>query len=319
MIVIKMREVLRETNYTRISNSYCKSIYKERWMYIMLIPGIIYFLLFKYGPMFGLVMAFENYQPYLGFINSEWVGFEHFIRFFNEPAFWLLFKNTLILAILNVVFFFPTPILLSLLLNEIHITWFKRLSQTLIYIPHFLSWVVIAAITYTFMTVDGGIVNNYLTSNGLESISVLTNPTAFRPMILIQVIWKEAGWGTIIFLAAITGIDPELYSAADVDGAGRLRKLWHITLPGIRSTIIIMLILRMGAFLNTGFEQLLLMVNALNREVGEVFDTYVYTVGVQQGQFSYTAAVGFFKSFVSLLLIISTNNLAKMFGEEGIY
>jgi putative aldouronate transport system permease protein len=292
---------------------------KEKWLYIMMIPGILYYLIFRYGPMFGLVMAFQNYNVFQGFWGSPWVGFEHFIRFFTEPTFGMLFANTLILGLMNIGIYFPIPIVLALILNEIKIIWYRRLAQTLIYIPHFISWVVICSISYTFFTVDGGLVNGIIQGLGGEPIRFLTDKNLFRPLIMGQVIWKEAGWGTIIFLAALTSIDPELYDAAEVDGASRWQKLWYITLPGIRSTIVIMLILRLGSFLNTGFEQLLLMINALNRTVGEVFDTYVYTNGILGGQFSYTAAVGFFKSIVSLILVVGANHLVKKLGEEGIY
>lgn len=292
---------------------------REKWLYFMLIPGLAYYAIFRYGPMFGLVMAFQNFMPFLGFIKSNWVGVTHFQRFFSEPLFAQLFRNTLIFGVMNIVFYFPIPIILALLLNELRSIRFKRLTQTLIYIPHFLSWVVIYAITYTLLTQDGGVVNGVIEKLGFQKVKFLTTPGMFRPIILIQVVWKEAGWGTIIFLAALTSIDPELYNAAHIDGANRFQRLIYITLPSIRSTIVTMLILRLGSFLDTGFEQLLLMINPLTREVGEVFDTYVYTTGIVGGQFSYTAAVGFFKSFVALTLIVTANTLAKRMGEEGIY
>ena len=294
-------------------------IKRELWLYLMLIPGVLYYFVFRYGPMFGLVMAFKNYQPFLGLLKSPWVGFAHFDRFFHEPTFGMLFRNTLIFGVLNIVFYFPIPIILALLLNEMRSTSFRRIAQTLIYMPHFLSWVVIYAITYTLFTVDNGVINGLLEGLGLSKVRFLTSEALFRPMVLGQVIWKEAGWGTIIFLAALTAVDPELYNAAMIDGAGRWKRLWHITLPSIRSTIVTMLILRLGTFLDTGFEQLLLMNNALTRSVGEVFDTYVYTNGIVNGQFSYTAAVGFFKSLVALALIAAANSFAKRMGEEGIY
>lgn len=292
---------------------------KYKWLYIMMIPGILYYLVFKYGPMLGLVMAFQDFNAFLGFFHSPWVGLKHFQRFFSEPTFWTLFKNTLILGFLNIVVYFPIPVILALLLNEIRRASYKRVTQTLIYIPHFISWVVICSITYTLFTVDGGVINGIIGLLGGEKVNFLTSQSHFRSMIMGQIIWKESGWGTIIFLAALTSIDPELYNAADVDGASRFRKLWHITLPGIRSTIVTMLILRLGNFLNTGFEQLLLMINSLNRSVGEVFDTYVYTTGILGGQFSYTAAVGLFKSLVALVLVMSANTVAKRLGEEGIF
>lgn len=285
----------------------------------MLLPGMLYFLVYKYLPMLGLVISFQNYQPFLGVSGSDWVGFDHFERFFNEPTFWLLFRNTLILACYNILFFFPLPIIVALMLNEITRDRVKRTIQTLIYIPHFVSWVVVVGIVYLFFTTEGGLVNELLAYLGFEKIPFLLSETWFRTMIIGEVIWKETGWGTIIFLAALAGVDPSLYEASRIDGAGRWRQLWHITLPAIRSTIVILLILRLGSFLDTGFEQLFLMLNAMNRDVGEVFDTYVYTAGIQQGQYSYSTAIGLFKSVVGLILVVGANYVAKKLDEEGVY
>jgi putative aldouronate transport system permease protein len=294
-------------------------IVKSRYLYIMVTPGLLYFALFKYLPMWGVLIAFKDYLPFRGFWNSPWVGFKHFNRFFNDPVFWLLFKNTFILAIYNIAFFFPIPILIALMLNELRLEWFKRTIQTAIYIPHFVSWVVVVGMVYTFFSSEGGIFTTMLVNAGFEKINFLMSNDWFRPMIILEVIWKESGWGTIIFLAALSGVDPTLYEAAKMDGASRLRQLWHITLPAIRSTIVILFILRLGNFLDTGFEQIFLMLNSTNREVGEVFDTYVYTNGVQQGQFSFSTAVGLFKSIVGLCLVLAANKMAKKLGEQGVY
>lgn len=296
-----------------------KKLIKDRWLYIMLLPGVVFFLVFKYGPMLGLVMAFQNYQPFLGFAKSPWVGFKHFQRFFSEPAFFQLLRNTIMLALYNILFYFPLPIIISLLLNEIKRNWFKRSVQTLIYVPHFLSWVVIYSLTYTMFNGDSGVINNIIGSFGGDKINFLASEVWFRPMITGQIIWKDTGWGTIIFLAALTGVNPELYEAAEIDGANRWHQLLNITIPSIKSTIITLLILRMGHVLNSGFEQIFLMINPLNKNVGDVFDTYVYTMGISNGQLSYTAAVGMFKSVASLFLIVLANNVAKKMGEEGIY
>ncbi|MEK8126590.1 sugar ABC transporter permease [Paenibacillus filicis] len=292
---------------------------KNRWLYAMAIPGLLYFLVFKYLPMWGLLIAFQDYQPTLGMLHSKWVGLKHFERFFFDAAFLRLFTNTIILALYNLVFFFPLPIVMALLLNEIRKEAFKRTIQTIVYVPHFVSWVVVVGITYIFFTTEGGIVNDLLAAVGLPKIDFLLSTDWFRTMIVSQVVWKETGWGTIIFLAALAGVDQQLYEAATIDGAGRMRQLWHITLPAIRSVIVILLILRLGSFLDTGFEQIFLMLNSMNREVGDVFDTYVYDVGIQQGQFSYSTAVGLFKSLIGLVLVVSANRLAKKFGESGLY
>lgn len=294
-------------------------IMKNRYIYLMILPGLVYFILFKYVPMWGLVIAFQDYQPFLGVSGSQWVGFKHFERLFTEPTFWMLFRNTIMLFLLNVVIYFPVPILLALMLNEIRVAVFKRFVQTLIYIPHFMSWVIVVSLTYVLLTTQGGIINELIAGLGGSKINFLLDPDWFRPLYILQVIWREAGWGTIIYLAAISAIDPQLYEAARMDGANRIRQLWHITLPSIRSVIIVLLLLKIGDILELGFDHVFLMLNAMNREVAEIFDTYVYTAGLRQGQFSYSTAVGFFKAAVGLVLVMFANWLAKKYGEEGIY
>lgn len=292
-------------------------VWKKRWIYFLLLPGILYYAIFKYGPMWGLLIAFKDYSPFAGFGGSPWVGFSHFQRFFTSD-FQLLMRNTLWLGILSILFYFPIPIILALLLNEIRRERFKKTVQTLIYIPHFFSWVIIVGITYIFFNADDGVISVIAKSLGGTPTSILTNPDLFRPMIILQQIWKEAGWGTIIFLAALAGVDVCQYEAARMDGANRLQQAWYITLPAIKSIVVTLLILRLGSFLDTGFEQILLMTNGLNRGVAEVFDTFVYQNGVILGDFSYTTAAGLFKSLVGLILILVSNSLAKRFGEEGI-
>jgi putative aldouronate transport system permease protein len=296
-----------------------RRLQRDKWLYLLLLPGVLYFLVFKYVPMWGVILAFKNYQPFLGFMKSEWVGVEHFRNFFQNPDFVKLLRNTLLLSLYNLIFFFPAPIILALLLNEIRIALYKKAIQTLIYIPHFISMVIVASISYVFLTTEGGVVNGLLQQYTGHKINFLADPQWFRPMIIIQSIWKECGFGTIIFLAALAGVDAEQYEAAIVDGANRWRQLWHITLPSIKSTIIILLILRMGDVLENGFEQIYLMTNALNREVADVFDTYVYLMGITQGAFSYSTAVGLFKSLVGVVLVFTSNYLARRFGQSGIY
>lgn len=291
----------------------------QKFLYLMILPGLIYFIVFKYVPMWGLIIAFQDYQPFLGIFGSEWVGFKHFIRLFTEPTFFILLKNTLILFAMNVVIFFPIPILLALLLNEVRLALFKKFVQTMIYIPHFMSWVIVVSLSFVLLTVDGGLMNELIAFFGGEKINFLLSQEWFRPMYILQVIWREAGWSTIIYLAAITAVDPQLYEAAKMDGAGRLRQMWHITLPAIKSVIVVLLILKIGDTLELGFEHVYLLLNATNREVAEIFDTYVYTAGLKQGQFSYSTAVGLFKAAVGLILVMLANRLAKKFGEEGIY
>ncbi|CAM5731523.1 putative protein LplB [Streptomyces afghaniensis 772] [Streptomyces afghaniensis] len=294
-------------------------ILRDKWLYILLLPGLAYFIVFKYLPMWGIVIAFQDYSPFTGILGSKWVGFDNFIDFFKNPDFFRLLNNTAIFAVLNLVFFFPAPIILALLLNELRVNSYKRVVQTFIYVPHFMSWVIIASITYIFFTTSGGVVNDIVSQIYGKNIDFLSSPDWFRPLIMMQIIWKETGWGTVIFLAALTAVDKEQYEAAIVDGAGRLRRLWHITLPAIRSTIIVMLILQLGRFLDTGFQQIYLMSNSLNRGVADVFDTYVYFVGITQGAYSYSTAVGLFKSVIGIILVLGSNKLAKKMGEEGIF
>lgn len=296
-----------------------KKIKKQRALFILMIPGLLYFILFKYVPMWGLIISFKNYQPILGFFGSEWVGFENYIDFFNSPDFFMILKNTLILSLMNIVFYFPMPIILALLLNEIGNDTYKRWIQTIVYIPHFISMVIVASLTYVLFTTDGGAVNILLENLFGVKINFLGSPDWFRPLIIGQTIWKETGYGTIIFLAALAGVDPTLYEAGSIDGANRFQLLRHITLPSIKNVIIILLILRMGRVLDNGFEQVFLMTNALNRSVGEVFNTFVYTVGITQGAFSYSTAVGLFKSIIGIFLVLGTNKIAKHYGHSGLY
>jgi putative aldouronate transport system permease protein len=301
------------------TSSLFSNIVRDRNLYLMLIPGLLYFAIFKYLPMFGVTVAFQNYMPFLGFLKSDWVGLANFQRFFGDPAFFNLLKNTIILAVYNIIFYFPLPIIIALLLNELVNERLKRIVQSIIYVPHFISWVVIAGICYSVLSVDNGVVNALIKACGGDPVNFLASSKWFRPLIILQVIWKETGWGTIIFLAALAGVNVELYEAAVMDGANRWQQFLTVTFPAIKSTVVIMLILRMGTFMDSGFEQIFLMLNSMNRSVGEVFDTYVYTSGMLNGQFSYSTAVGLFKSLVSLMMVLTTNYIAKKAGEEGIY
>lgn len=300
-------------------NRVLRRLVRDRWIYALLLPGLAYFLVFKYVPMWGVIIAFKNFTPYLGIMGSPWVGLDHFQRLFGDPDFLMLLRNTMLIGLYKLIFFFPAPIIVSLLLNELRKQLFKRFVQTLIYIPHFMSWVVVVAITYMLFTTEGGTLSGLIESVTGERVNILLSADWFRTMFTGQILWKETGWGTIIFLAALSGVDPEQYEAAIMDGANRWRQTWHITLPAIRSTIVIMLILRLGDFLETGFEHVFLLLNPMNRQVGEVFDTYVYQMGLAQGQYSYSTAVGLFKSAVGLVLVTLANYTAKKVGQEGIY
>jgi putative aldouronate transport system permease protein len=300
------------------SDTFIGYVLKNKLLYLMLLPGLIQIILFKYWPMLFLSISFKHYSPYLGFFGSEWAGFEHFARFLGREEFWLLTKNTFTLTFLSLIFFFPIPIIVSLLLNEVKNKSFKFLTQTIIYIPHFISWPVVTSIAYIMLTTEGGIVNDLIVLLGGEKIPFLMSKDTFHGVYIGEVIWKETGYSTIIYLAAIAGIDLSLYESAVIDGAGRFKQMWHITLPSIRSTVIVLFILRLGHFLEAGFEQVYLLQNPLNRVVSQIYDTYVYEYGVKGGQYSYTTAIGVLTSLVGLVLVLGSNWLVKKTGEEGI-
>lgn len=305
----------------RIAAANARAKYMKRAFpfYLMIFPGVLLFIIFRYLPMFGVFIAFKDYTPFRGVWKSEWIGLQNFVRLFSEQDFLLLLKNTLYLNLLDTFIGFPFPILLALLLNEVRIKYFKNTMQTILYAPHFLSWVVIVGITVLFLRSQDGGLNVFLDALGYARIDFMTNPDYFRPLWLFHNIWQGAGWGAIIYLAAIASIDPALYEAATVDGASRLRQIWHITLPSLKTIIVIMFILRLGNFIDVGFEHIFLLQNPLNLQVSDVFETYVYRIGLVQGDFSYSTAVGLFKSVVGLVMIVAANTIAKRLGEEGVY
>ena len=307
-------------------------IARFKWLYIMLIPALIYYGVFKFIPVLNLRIVVQKYSPQLELLGqaspmlTPW--YKNFQIFFNHRDFWMLLRNTLTLAGLNIVFYFPFPIILALLLNEIRNMRYKRVVQSVLYLPHFISWAVLASIVLMLLGPSpNGLFNNMMISLGRSEIPFMTSEQWFRPMYIIEIYWKEAGWGTIIYLAALSGVDEQLYEAAVIDGAGRFKQLLHITLPSIKSTIIVLLILRMGSFLDNGFDQIYLMLNSLNREVASVFDTYIYEVGLKGSirpapgisNYSYSAAIGVFRSVVGLIMVLITNKCAKLVGEEGVY
>lgn len=315
-----METTIRKTTKKKSAlGNFMRHFKQNKWLYLLTVPGILYFAIFKYAPMYGLIIAFKDYVPFAGINGSQWVGLQNFRDFFSNPDFFRILWNTLMLAFLNIFFSFPAPILLALLLNELRSKVFQRTVQTFVYVPHFLSWTIVVSLWYILFNVDHGAVANFAASLTGKEIDFLSDPAWFRPMIVMQSIWKEIGWGTIIYLAALSGVDQEQYEAAIMDGAGRFRRVWHITLPAIRSTIIIMLIMKVGSILTTGFDQIYLMTNQLNRTVADVFDTYVYMMGITNGAYSYSTAVGLFKSVVGIILVFGTNKLAKRFGESGLY
>lgn len=297
-----------------------KSSYSKDALQVLLIalPGLIALFLFKYVPLAGNVIAFKNYNLFQGIWQSDWVGLDHFRRMFAFEDFSKIFWNSVRLGFYSILFGFPAPLVLALLLNEMRVAWFKRAVQTLLYLPHFLSWVIVGGIFFNLLDIKG-FANKLLGSWGVAPIDFIGNPDTFLGTIIAIGIWKEVGWGMIIYLAALAGVNPNLYEAAMVDGASRWRQMWNISLPSIMPAIVVLLLLRIGNLLDANIEQMLIFLNPLVRDVGEVFDTYIYRVGLLGSQFSYTTAIGIFKSVIGLLLIVGVNTLSKRTTGESIY
>lgn len=301
-----------------------ETAWRNRWrrdkaLYLLLVPVAVYFLLFKYAPLFGEVMAFKNYRLADGIWNSPWVGLDQFRKLFTSRDFWQILRNTLLLNLYNLVFAFPVPIVLALMLNELRREGYKRLLQNLLYLPHFMSWIVLGSIVIAILSPSTGIVNAGLKLFGLEPIYFMASPFWWPIAFVGSSIWREAGFGTILYLAAMSSIDPHLYEAAAIDGAKKWRQIWHVTLPGIRSTVAILLVLHMGRMMDVGFEQIYALQNSAVASVSEVISTYVYKRGIVGLQYSYTTALGLFQSVVSLILVVTVNRLIRAMGERGLW
>lgn len=292
-----------------------------RYIYLLMLPGLLYFLIFRYIPMWGVIIAFQDFRLWQGVLNSPWVGFEHFRVFFEGAYFARLFRNTLIISGLNLLFVFPTPIVLALLLNEVRHTAYKRVVQTISYLPHFISWVVVGGMLIYMFSINVGFFNRLLVDFGLEPIRILGNTDTFLSLVIGSAIWKGIGWGAIIYLAAIAGVNPELYEAATMDGANRFHRVIYVTLPSIAPVIIIMLILQIGQLLDVNFYQILILMgaDASLYEVGDVFDTWVYRMAFFQGQMSLATAVGLFKGVIGLALIWGANRVANRISDGGLW
>jgi putative aldouronate transport system permease protein len=292
---------------------------RDRLLLLLALPGMILLLLFRYIPLLGNIIAFEDYQPFIGIIQSPWIGLENFGVIVDGNADFLnAVSNTLIITLLQVLFVFPAPIALALLLNSLLSERLKRLVQSVLYLPHFLSWVIVVAI-FQSMLGGSGLMNDWLRSHGHPTFNIMADAGLFKELITAQVMWKDTGWATILFLAALSRIDVALYEAASVDGASRMKQLWHITLPGLKSIIVLLFILRLGDVLTVGFEQIVLQQGAVGVHASEVLDTYVYHNGVLNGQWGLAAAVGLVKGIVAVVLVLIANKVAHLFGEQGIY
>ncbi|WP_274363200.1 ABC transporter permease [Paenibacillus thermotolerans] len=293
-------------------------MWKARYYYLLILPTIVYFIIVAYLPFAGLQIAFKDFQIYKGIMASPWVGFKHFVEVFTSVKFPQLLENTLLISLYRLIFGFPVPILFALLLNEVRHLWFKKTIQTVTYFPHFLSWVVFAGIVFNFIG-PLGIVNLFLRDLGLEPINFLTTPEYFRSILVLTGILKEFGWGAIIYLAALAGLDPQLYEAAKIDGAAKLRQIWHITLPGLRSTIVLLFILQLGHILDAGFDQVFMLYNGAVLQVADIIDTYVYRVGLLEAQYEMATVVGLFKGFVGMVLIVTANKIIRRLGEKSLW
>lgn len=296
-----------------------RQIMKHKVLYLFILPCVVWLLVFSYYPMYGALLAFKAYNYNLGILGSPWVGFQNFEEFIKSPDFWIVMKNTVIISGLKIIFGFPAPILLALLINEVKGSKFKKAVQTMSYLPNFVSWVVVVSLMTVIFTPYGGIINNLRKDFGLDAVFYMGEKNSFYPMIVLSDIWKNAGWGSIIYLSALSGVSQELYEAATVDGAGHLKCTWHITLPSIKGTIGIMFIFAVGGILNAGFDQVLLLQQPANTQISEILDTFVLKTGLNYGRFEYATAIGLFKSAFAFALMALTNSVSKRFMEVSIW
>ncbi len=299
-------------------NNFKTDIIKHKYIYLMILPVIAWYIIFFYMPMYGAQIAFKDYNMGLGIFESSWVGFKHFKMFFNGIYFWRTLRNTLLLSVYSLIFGFPAPIILALLLNEVRCKSFKHTVQTLSYLPYFISLVVVCSIIREF-TASNGVINAFLGLFGAERRSMLLDPSLFRPIYVISGIWQKLGWDSIIYLAALSGVDPTQYDAAVVDGAGRFKQMLHVTLPGIAPTIIIMFILRVGQMMNVGFEKIILLYNENIYETADVISSYVYRKGILEQSYSYGSAVGLFNSVVNFTFVITANTISRKVNETSLW
>ncbi len=303
---------------SQLSARIVKDFRKNKMVYLMAVPMVVFLVLFRYLPMLGIAIAFQDFKYRVGFFGSKWVGLKHFQSFVNGYYFGRVVSNTLIISLLDLLFVFPMPILLALLINEMKGQRFKRLVQTVSYMPHFISIIVFSGMIIEFCSLDG-LISKIISIFGGERVNLLMKPEAFRGVYTASSIWKETGWGAIIYLAAVTRVDPQLYEAAEMDGATRLGKLWHITLPGSLPTVIMMLILKMGNMMNVGFERIILLYNDVTMETADVISTYVYRKGLIDMNYSFSTAVDFFNSIINFSLVLLTNAISRRVSETSLW
>ncbi|WP_422661116.1 ABC transporter permease [Paenibacillus sp. EC2-1] len=315
-----------ETPTTRLSVQIKRSkldgvrrVIRYRNLYLMLLPALAYYIIFHYYPMYGATIAFKQFSIIKGISDSPWVGLKHFEALMKLDKFWEVFWNTIVISLYRLFFGFPLPLIVALLLNEVRKLIFKRTVQTIIYLPHFISWVIMGGLLINMLSTDTGVVNQFIRSLGGSSVGFLSDESYFRSTLVGSMIWKEFGWNTIIYMAALAGVNPSLYEAAWMDGANRMQRIWHVTLPSIRATIMILLILRIGSLMEAGFEQIFVLYHPGVYRVADIIDTYVYRTGLADGKFSLAAAIGLFKSIINFILLILANQLARRKGNQGIF
>jgi len=296
-----------------------RNYYTNRYLLLMMVPGLLYYVLFKYAPMYGIIIAFKDFNIMQGIIASPWVGFKHFETLFRSPDFVRVFRNTLIISTYKLVFTFPAPIVLAILLNEVRITLFKRVIQTITYLPHFLSWVILSGIVINLLSPSTGLVNVILNSLGVKTIFFVGDPDWFRTVLVVSGAWKEVGWGTIIYLAALASVDSQLYEAAVLDGANRFKQTIHVTLPSIVPVIVIMFIFAIGAIVSDDFDQIFNLYNPAVYSVSDVFSTYVYRMGLENMMYSFSTAMNMFKNVIAFGLVIGTNYIVRRFSDYGLW
>jgi putative aldouronate transport system permease protein len=296
-----------------------KKMLQNYELYLFILPALIYFITFHYAPMYGIIIAFKNYIPTKGFWGSPWAGFRHFTNFFNSYYFWLLLKNTVGIAFYSLIAGFPIPIILALALNEVQNKHFKKIVQNVTYAPHFISTVVMVGMLISFLSPSSGVVNQFIQFLGFEPINFLGKENMFKDIYVWSGIWQGMGWGSIVYLGALSGIDPQLHEAGIVDGATRFQRIIHINIPSIMPTMVILLILNLGSIMNVGFEKIFLMQNPLVMDASEVISTYVYRMGLQKAQYSFSAAVGLFNSLINFTLLITVNSIAKKLNETSLW
>lgn len=314
---------MKQTNSPLINNlrkkNFWQRVFQDRYLLLLFLPCFLYYVFFKYVPLWGILISFKDFKPFVGFLDSEWVGLQHYINFFTNPDAWRTIRNTLFLGVLSLVWCFPFPVIFALALNEVTRTKFKKFVQTISYMPHFLSAVVVCGMLVSFLSPVRGIINIIINTFGGETINFLSNPAWFRTIYVASEVWQTLGWGAIVYLAAISNVDPQYYEAAKLDGASRFRQIYSITLPCIAPTVATMLILRVGSVLEVGLEKVMLLYSPAIYETSDILATYVYRQGMVSGNMSYASAIGLFSSIINLILLVTANYFSKKFSGTGLY